>query len=85
MIDDLDRPIWGAREIGKVINRTRQQTFHLLEKGGLPAKKVGKLWVSTPRMLLEYLILKEDSREEREEKSAANITTRFHRRGVRKA
>jgi hypothetical protein len=52
---DLDRPAWGAKAIGRVINRTERQAFHLLEKGLLPATKVGQCWVSTPRKLLDHL------------------------------
>ena len=33
-MDDLDLPIWGAAEIGKLINRNKRQVFHLLEFGG---------------------------------------------------
>ena len=49
--DDLDVPLWGADEIGKVINRPRRMTFYMLQRGLLPAKKVGALWVSTRRQL----------------------------------
>jgi hypothetical protein len=41
-------PVWGAEEIGKVINRTERQVFHLLHRGLLDADKVGSLWCSTP-------------------------------------
>ena len=51
MTDDLDRPIWGATEIGKVINRNKRQTFHLLEAGLIDASKVGHNWTSTRRRL----------------------------------
>ena len=51
MTDDIDRPIWGATEIGKIINRNKRQTFHLLETGVLDASKVGSHWVSTQRRL----------------------------------
>jgi hypothetical protein len=49
---DLDTPIWGAREIGAVLNRSERKTFYLLEAGLLPAEKVGKSWVTTRRRLL---------------------------------
>jgi hypothetical protein len=51
-ISDLDRPVWGAKAIAEVVNRTERQTSYLLEKKLLPATKVGKLWTSTPRRLL---------------------------------
>ncbi|OBQ83187.1 MULTISPECIES: hypothetical protein [unclassified Mesorhizobium] len=38
--------VWGAVEIGKEINRTPRQTFHMLEQGLLPARKVGSQWVA---------------------------------------
>jgi hypothetical protein len=46
--------IWGAAEIGKAIGRTRAQTYHLLEKGHLPAKNVGGRWVASLRALREH-------------------------------
>lgn len=49
---DLDAPIWGAEAIGRVINRNPRQTYNLLHKNQLPAKKVGNLHVSTKRQLL---------------------------------
>jgi hypothetical protein len=49
--DDLDKPVWGARNIGAEINKPTGATFHLLEAGLIDADKVGKQWVSTPRRL----------------------------------
>jgi hypothetical protein len=49
---ELDRPIWGAEAIAAVINRSRRQTFHLLENGFIDADKVGGLWCSSIRRLL---------------------------------
>ncbi|WP_181166176.1 MULTISPECIES: DNA-binding protein [unclassified Mesorhizobium] len=37
--------VWGCAAIARVIRRTPRQTFHLLESGSLPAKKVGGRWV----------------------------------------
>jgi hypothetical protein len=53
--DEMDLPLWGARAIGSVINRSECVTFDLLEKGELPAQKVGGRWVSTKRRLLGRL------------------------------
>jgi hypothetical protein len=55
---DLDQPVWGAADIALAIGlktkrgkpRTRA-VYHLLESGRIPASKVGKTWVSTPRRL----------------------------------
>ena len=52
---DLDEPIWGARNIGKVANRNARQTYMLLELGLLRAKKVGKTWVSSRRQIFKSL------------------------------
>jgi hypothetical protein len=51
--NDLDMPIWGAAEIAKAINRSERQTFHLLEAGELPARKIGGRWTTTRRQLRE--------------------------------
>jgi hypothetical protein len=47
-----DTPIWGAVGIGKVINRTKRQTYHLLEQRLIDADKVGAQYCSTRRRLL---------------------------------
>jgi hypothetical protein len=52
IIDDLDRPIWGASAIARVIDRSEAQAFYLLKNGHLDADKVGGQWTSTPRRLL---------------------------------
>ena len=56
--NDLDRPVWGARAIaiaaGLVDRRGKPRVraaYHLLEKKLLPADKVGRTFVSTPRRL----------------------------------
>jgi hypothetical protein len=46
--------VWGAEAIAEVIKRTRRQTFHLLESGELPAKKVGGRWVASGQKLREH-------------------------------
>lgn len=48
--------IWGASAIAKVIGRTDRQTFHLLEKGILPAKKVGDRWVASRKKLIAFFM-----------------------------
>jgi hypothetical protein len=57
-VDVLDRPVWGARQIalaaGLVDEKGKpklRKTYHLLEQGLLPASKVGRSFVSTPRRL----------------------------------
>ena len=35
---------WGADAIGEAIGKSARQTFHLLQSGAIPARKVGKQW-----------------------------------------
>ena len=42
--DDL---LWGVAEIAEEIRRTPRQASHLLERGLLPATKIGRRWCST--------------------------------------
>jgi hypothetical protein len=44
LADDL---LWGVRPISEEINRSERQTFHLLENGRLPAKKIGGRWCAS--------------------------------------
>jgi hypothetical protein len=50
-IGEVPDQVWGAKAIGRVIGRTPAQTFHMLEKGHLPAQKIGRLWVASRRRL----------------------------------
>jgi hypothetical protein len=57
-IDDLDRVLWGAEAIGREANVVDDDgqvkiraTYYLLEKGLLPANKIGGQWASTPRRI----------------------------------
>jgi hypothetical protein len=45
---------WGARAIGDAIERNERDTFHLLESGVLPARKIGGRWVASRTRLLAY-------------------------------
>jgi hypothetical protein len=47
--------VWGARSIARLIGKSERATFHLLEKGDLPAKKVGAQWVVSRKALAEAL------------------------------
>ena len=49
---DIDRLVWGAKQIAAVINRNERQTFYLLENGFLNAEKKGGIWCSSVRRLL---------------------------------
>jgi hypothetical protein len=44
LADDL---LWGVKPISEEINRSERQTFHLLENGRLPAKKIGGRWCAS--------------------------------------
>ncbi|MGH0264546.1 DNA-binding protein [Sinorhizobium meliloti] len=48
--------VWGGEEIAKLIGRTPRITFHLLEKGELPAKKVGNRWVAERGQLMRFFL-----------------------------
>ncbi|MBD8555527.1 DNA-binding protein [Rhizobium sp. CFBP 8762] len=48
--------IWGGAEIAKIIGRTQRVTFSLLEKGELPAKKVGGRWVAERGKLIAFFM-----------------------------
>ena len=44
--------VWGCAAIAKVIGRTERATFHMLESGDIPARKVGsKRWVASRKAL----------------------------------
>jgi hypothetical protein len=50
----FDRPVWGAAEIGRIINRNPRQTHHLLTKGHIKAaKRIGGRWCASPTALLK--------------------------------
>lgn len=55
IVDPIDRPVWGAEAIGRVIGRSEAETFHLLSAGHIDANKIGGRWTSTPRRLLSSL------------------------------
>ena len=55
---DLDKPLWGAEAIGRQAGLLNDDgsvnfraTFYALERGNLPAIKIGKRWVTTLRRL----------------------------------
>jgi hypothetical protein len=50
--DEKSDVLWGASAIGRAIGKPRRATFHLLESGHLPARKIGRQWVASRRRLL---------------------------------
>lgn len=53
---ETDDIIWGVENIAKIIKRTQRQTFHMMNSGTLPGKKVGGRWVASRRKLLEAVL-----------------------------
>jgi hypothetical protein len=51
-----DEIVWGCAALAKVIHRSDRQTYHLLEHGTLPAKKVRGVWVGGRERLIAFLI-----------------------------
>lgn len=47
--------VWEVKNIAAVIGQTERQTYHLLNAGLLPAKKIGDRWVSTRTKLIEHI------------------------------
>lgn len=47
--------LWGGRAIAAAIGLSEHATFHLLEGGKLPARKVGSRWCADRGALLAYL------------------------------
>jgi hypothetical protein len=48
--------IWTGSEIAKVLNLTQRQCWYLLERGALPARKIGGKWVASRRALLKAVL-----------------------------
>jgi hypothetical protein len=48
--------LWGAADIGREIGLDRQSTYHLLNKGLLPAHRLGRRWVSTKDLLRRAVV-----------------------------
>ena len=48
--------IWTGSEIAKALNLTERQCWHLLERGALPARKIGGKWVASRRALLRAIL-----------------------------
>lgn len=46
--------VWGAAAIAALIGKTTRATFHLLENGQLPARKIGNQWVVSRRALRQH-------------------------------
>jgi hypothetical protein len=53
--DRNDDIVWGAREIGKVINRTARQAYYLLEQKRLPARCDNGMYSASRQKLLAHV------------------------------
>jgi len=54
MQDPESRILWGAEAIAREIGRPVRATFHLLEAGELPARKVGGRWAVDRDVLIAF-------------------------------
>jgi hypothetical protein len=52
---DLDEFLWGAAAIAREAGLNPRQAFDKLQRGLLPGKKNGDMWVSTRRAIREAL------------------------------
>jgi hypothetical protein len=50
-MEPQEKPLWGAKAIGDELGLPERKAFYLLEKGLLPARKIGRIWVSTRKEL----------------------------------
>lgn len=49
--------IWGCKDIGKLIGRTRPQVYSMIEAGKLPmVKKIGERYVVSRSKLIEFFM-----------------------------
>lgn len=49
--------IWGVEEIGKLIGRNYQQTYHMIRSGKLPmVKQIGERYVASRGKLIAFFL-----------------------------
>lgn len=48
--------VWGIAEIGKVLGLEPHQAHYRLEKGQIPAKKLGSNWVASRSRLKRFIL-----------------------------
>jgi hypothetical protein len=49
---DTSDLVWAAAAIARVIGRPRTAVYHMLERGFLPAKRIGGRWAASRERLL---------------------------------
>jgi hypothetical protein len=53
--------VWTGSEIAKVLSLTERQCWYLLERGILPARKIGGKWVASRRALLRAVLQSDET------------------------
>lgn len=53
--------VWGALAIAALIGTTPKAAFHMLERGQIPARKVGRRWCASRKALREFFEGREDA------------------------
>lgn len=49
--------VWGVEDIGKLIGRSYQQTYHMIRSGKLPmVKQVGERYVASRQKLVAFFL-----------------------------
>lgn len=49
--------VWGVEEIGKIIGRNYQQTYHMIRSGQLPmVKQIGERYVVSKAKLVAFFM-----------------------------
>jgi hypothetical protein len=56
MSDKRIEPLWGAKAIAQRTGTSLRKTFYLLERGHIPARKVGNVWQSTSAEVEDFLL-----------------------------
>jgi hypothetical protein len=56
MTENRLKPIWGAEKISEILGVPLRKGFYLLERGRVPARKVGGCWQSTQGELEDFLL-----------------------------
>jgi hypothetical protein len=64
------KPVWGAEKISEILGVSLRKGFYLLEKGFIPARKVGGCWQSTEGELQDFLLGREAAAAEKPADSA---------------
>lgn len=70
-LDPLDRPIFGAAEIGKVLGISERAARWHLDKKHLDASDFGGRWCSTPRRILNSVLKTEGQSTAKADNAAA--------------